>query len=271
MLIGGDRNNFLVVALGAVGGVAAFIREIRLPVLVAAVVPALIVYNTVEIYRQASDRSLAGLEEAYFAANDREADASSFALTTLTVRATFDIAPKPQPYAWGYYKLIGFGGIVPLVRGVLIGKNSGFTDTSQVLAYYIIGPEATWSLGSNPLSDLYFDFGQIGVVLGFALFGYVAAAVRNFIARKGPSSPRMFLYIVTLAMMSEVPRYTVDFPVRIVVWGYLIFWLYARINPAARLAKRAERLKPRPASVNGRYPPLRGEPPAEQLSTVGPS
>jgi hypothetical protein len=234
ILIGGDRNSFLVIALGAAGGVAAFLREIRWPIILAAIVPALIVYNTVEIYRQASDKSVAGLQQSFFDGNSKDDDKSSFTLTTLTVRATVDIAPTLEPYALGYYKLVGFGGIVPFVRGFLIGKDTGFTDTSQVIQYYVLGPDATWSLGSNPVSDLYLDFGPIGVVAGLTLLGYAAAAARNFVVRKGPSSPRIFLYIATLAMLSEAPRYTLDFPVRTVVWGYLAFWIYEALKPAAR-------------------------------------
>lgn len=247
ILAGGDRNHFLVIALAAVGGVAAFLREIRWPIILGAIVPALIVYNTVEIYRQASDKSLTGLVEAYTDANNREDNSSSFALTTLTVRATFDMAPQPEPYALGYYKAVGFGGVVPLVRGFLLSDKQGFSDTSQVIRHYVLGPNAVWSLGSNPISDLYLDFGPIGVVIGLALLGYVASVTRNFVVREGPSSPRIFLYIVLLAMMSEVPRYTLDFPVRIVVWGYLVFWLYERINPAARKIARTSR---RPANFN---------------------
>jgi len=244
VLAAGDRNNFLVIALAAAGGVAAFLREIRWPLILGAIVPALIVYNTVEIYRQAPDKSLAGLAEAYSNANNREDNSSSFALTTLTVRATFDMAPQPEPYALGYYKVVGFGGVVPFVRGFLIGEGQRFTDTSQVIRYHVLGPNAGWSLGSNPISDLYLDFGPIGVVIGLALLGYTAAMLRNFVVREGPSSPRIFLYIVLLAMMSEVPRYTLDFPVRIVVWGYLVFWLYERLNPAARIKTRGPRRAP---------------------------
>ncbi|WP_421850556.1 O-antigen polymerase [Novosphingobium sp.] len=241
ILIHGDRNNFLVVALGAVGGYAAFLREVRWPILLAAVIPALIVYNTIEIYRQASDQGWSGLEQAFTDASHRDDDESSFALTTMTVRATFDFAPDPEPYAGGYYKLVGFGGIVPLVRGIIIGKSERFTDTSQVIAYYVLGPDANWSLGSNPLSDLYLDFGPAGVAIGLALLGYVSAQTRNYIAKNGPSSPRIFLYVALLAMMSEVPRYTIDFPVRIVVWGSLVYWLYGVINPAARIATHRRR------------------------------
>ena len=238
ILVSGDRNNFLVIAIGAGGGVAAFLRETRWPLILAAIVPALIVYSTIEVYRQAADKSLAGLQQSFFDANSKEDDKSSFALTTLTVRATVDIAPTIEPYAMGYYKLVGFGGIVPFVRGFFIGKDAGFSDTSQVIQYYILGPDAAWSLGSNPISDLYFDFGPIGVAAGLALLGYAAGAVRSFVIRKGPSSPRIFLYIATLAMMSEVPRYSLDFPVRIVVWGYLVFWLYEKLRPAVRLRER---------------------------------
>jgi hypothetical protein len=241
ILIHGDRNNFLVVALGAAGGYAAFVRQIRWPIILAAVIPALIVYNTIEIYRQATDQGWAGLEQAFSDASHRDDDESSFALTTMTVRATFDFAPDPEPYAGGYYKLVGFGGIVPLVRGIIIGKSERFTDTSQVIAYYVLGPDAAWSLGSNPISDLYLDFGPAGVAIGLALLGYVSAQTRNYIARYGPSSPRIFLYVALLAMMSEVPRYTIDFPVRLVVWGSLVYWLYGVVNPAARIAARRRR------------------------------
>lgn len=239
ILIGGDRNNFLVIALAIAGGVAGFLREIRWPILLLSIVPALMIYNTIEIYRQASDQSIQGLIESFEDASNRDDDESSFASTTLTVRATFEIAPQPEPYAMGYYKLVGFGGIIPLVRGALIGNTERFTDTAQVISYYVIGPQATWSLGSNPISDLYMDFGQPGVVFGMAVLGYLAAALRAYITQRGPSAPRVFLYIALVAMMSEVPRYTIDFPVRLIVWGFALFWLYEKLNSASRAAARS--------------------------------
>lgn len=236
VLLQGDRNNFLVILLALVGGVSAFLRELRWPIIIAALFPAMLVYNTVEVFRMLPDPSIQGLMQAWQEASQKSSEDSSFALTTLTLRATFDIVPYYEPFSFGYYKLIGFAGIVPLVRGMLLNGESTFTNTSEVIAHHVLGPNPTWSLGTNPISDLYMEFGSVGVVLGMGLIGYLVARTRNLVMLKGPSSNRIFLYIALFALMSQVPRYSVDSPVRFIVWGALIFWIYDLVKPSRKSA-----------------------------------
>lgn len=237
ILILGDRNNFFLIAVAGIGGFAAFIRKVRWPLIIAMVAVALTLYQAIEIGRAMPEPSL----DAFVAAwNDqgqgRDKNDSSFGNTTITLRATFEITPDHEPYRLGYFKLIGFGGIFPLIRGFLIQPGSGFTTSAEELTYYINGPKG-WGIGSNVLSDIYLDFGLLGICIIMTGLGYFIARYRLRIIKRGLSSRRVFSYMILVGSFCELPRYSLDFPVRMFVWGFLIFFIYEQIFSRLSIVK----------------------------------
>lgn len=226
ILVVGDRNNFLIIALAAGGGVAAFLIKVRWPVIVAATFGALTLYSTIEIVRIMPDPTLDAFMEAYEQANAPDPGGSSFGNTTATLRATFEITPDLVPFAYGRYKLIGFAGVIPLIRGYVLPQNSSFNATADALSYYMIGPSANWSVGSNVLSDIYMDFGLLGVPVLMGAIGYLLARVRSAVASHGATAKVVFTYMILVGTVGEIARYSYDFPVRMLTWGLLIFIAY---------------------------------------------
>ena len=41
------------------------------------------------------------------------------------------------------------------------------------LTWLVIGPQATWGVGTNIVADLYIDFGPLGVFLGMYFLGFL--------------------------------------------------------------------------------------------------
>ncbi|WP_083224610.1 O-antigen polysaccharide polymerase Wzy [Sphingomonas panacis] len=229
ILIQGDRNNFFMIALAALCGVGTFKYRVRWPVIVVMMASALTLYQAVEILRMMPEPSVSAFSDAWQRhANQGNGD-SSLGNTTATLRATFEITPKLSPYAWGYYKLVGFGGIFPFIRGFFITPGAGFVTSADALTYFMIGPSAGWNVGSNLLSDIYMDFGLPGIIILMTVTGYFVVRVRTTIIKRGMSTKRIFVYMVLAGTMTEMPRYSLDFPVRFLVWGFVILFIYEKL------------------------------------------
>jgi hypothetical protein len=248
VLVSGDRNNFLIIALSLSGGAAAFLFRVRWTLVIAGLVAALLLYKGIEVVRMMPEPTLDAFVEAIEAGGDDEPGASSFGNTTATLRATFSITPDQVPYGYGLYKVVGFAGIVPLIRGYflnyILDVGQTYIATAAPLSDNILGFHATWGLGSNILSDIYMDFGLVGVPILMALVGWVQAALRRRIIIRGLTTKVIFLYMIMFSTFAEMPRYSFDFPVRTVVWGWLLLAVYEHVffrkrTPGAAVAARS--------------------------------
>lgn len=243
MITGGDRNNFLIVLLATAGGFCAFIRRIPWLIVFMGAISALMLYQIVEVTRMMPDMSTSSLISALTDQSPAEEErSSSFETTTITLRATFAISPNVVPFAMGYYKLVGISGIFPGSRKIIVQPGSGFRTSAEALTYHTIGTQAGWSVGSNIISDLYMDFGTIGVVGLMALIGWFSTWSRMTIAVNGLNLRRIYIYICTLANVSELPRYSFDAPVRMLVWGILVIAIYEFIFVRRRRQPQGEEL-----------------------------
>lgn len=263
ILIHGDRNSFFLIAIAAGGGLFTFIRRTSWVALAACVLASLVLYTAVETVRMSQGRSFSSLLEKMF--EDRPSEeanrSSSFSITTATLRATFDIVPERLDYGYGKYKLIGFAGIVPLVRGSLLGSDAHLTNTAEVLSNYMLGPNAGWSVGSNLLTDAYMDFGVLGIPALVLLAGLFAGTIQKKATLTPYSTRTITFYLLVLGNFAELSRYAVDFPVRMLMWTFLLFkaydllmWVQGRSIRKAKtqptVASRAPRHRLTPLSLS---------------------
>lgn len=225
LLIIGDRNSFFIVAAMLIAGYYTLFKSIGRIRIVFFLLIALFVYQVIEISRQADERGFTAIFDAVLApANDLKKDDSSFTITTITTRAAIDVVPDQMNYFLGKFKLIGFAGIVPYSRKILVDPNDDFVTSSDVLSYSILGPVRTWSVGSNIVSDIYLDFGVLGVVFLMYGLGEFASYITKKARRRGSSTLWLTLYILCVGLYSELPRYSYDFPVRNIVWTLFLFY-----------------------------------------------
>jgi hypothetical protein len=233
VLLLGDRNTFLLIIIVLVAGVFTFlVRASRLVMVVGAAL-ALILYNGVEAAR-VEGPSVSALWTAIvsdsFARHPAGLDTSSFNITTITLRAGIAAVPDTYAYGYGWYKIVGLFGIVPLVRGRILGDGAPFSDSAYVLTRITIGPNAGWSVGTNVISDIQLDFGPIAVPVVMLVVGLLTGYARWRLASGQISSNAIAMYLVTVALVSELPRYALDFPVRIILWTAAILWVVRVIS-----------------------------------------
>lgn len=219
LLASGDRNNFLLIAMVYLVGLCSFLLRVRLPVLIGVACAGWLVYQAVEVTRASGARSIGEFLTALSSVEiqDEKFSESSVSLTTATVRAAIDIDPNASPQYYGWFKLVGFLGIVPYARRLLPVPVDGHYTSAQVITEKILGQNPTWSLGSNLVSDVVLDFGVYGAIFVFYLLGRFSTSLVGA-TRVSDSPVSEALYLIVCALFFQMPRYSLDFPVRNIAW-----------------------------------------------------
>ncbi|MFL2000087.1 O-antigen polymerase [Microbacterium sp. A1-JK] len=211
----GDRNSFLLLAIALGGGVFTLWKRASLIVLFASLAGGLLLYNFVEIARMGGDPGAV--------AASSQSDESSFNITTITLRASVVAVPESYDFAFGTYKMVGLLGVIPLLRGLFVTYfDPPYYTSAELLGDVILGPNAVWNTGSNVISDAYMDFGVPGVIGILLILGIFAGSMARGLNRDPLNPVRAVLYISTLALFAELPRYSADFPVRALAWTALL-------------------------------------------------
>lgn len=223
----GDRNSFLLIAIVCFGGLFTYVYRATRTHLVLFLIGALALYQTIEISRMSETMSFSTAFAIAFSGNSVPTTSdSSFNITTVTSRATFAVVPEKIDYGYGIYKIVGILGVIPLIRGVIFGNSLEYEATSKVLGYEMLPPNASWGVGSNIISDFYIDFGVPGIVAGMFICGLFAGKIQLSAATYPRSVKVASIYLLSIAVFSELPRYTADFPIRPIVWTFLLFKLF---------------------------------------------
>jgi oligosaccharide repeat unit polymerase len=220
----GDRNSFFINAIILIGGYFSLIKSASRKFLFVGVVGALLLYNIIEITRRSDDRSVDAYLNAYKLMQDKEG--SSFDITLLGYRFTFDFIPQRHDYFYGKFFLLSITSIVPFLSGQLVSPDDSYIASSTVITYTLNGANSNWGLGSNIVSDLYMDFGAIGVIIFIFIIGRFAVFTQQKFETNN-SIKWTTVYLMTLAMFAEISRYGFAFPVRNLVWTFLFFGLFS--------------------------------------------
>lgn len=234
LLLSGDRNAFLLIAIVGIGGLVTFRIRTGRWVLVALGVVAIPLYNAIEALRSGRIGSVFDFFSSSGAAAASYGGDTSFNISTISVRAALARVPEAIDYGYGLYKLIGAAGVIPFIRGMVIPPGIPYLQSSDVLNDVLLGPRARWGVGSNVIADAYVDLGVLAVPILLFGVGAFAAYVQRAVTRMPDSPWRSVVYLMTLALIAEIPRYSLDFPVRPLVWTLLLFWALSMLRKQGR-------------------------------------
>ena len=228
LLVLGDRNTFFILAIVFGGGYFTFVKKIKYIGLISAIFIAISTYNIIEISRNADERGIEAITNAITSTNENSHSITegSFNNTTITSRAVFSLVPDKHDFFLGKIKIIGFAGIVPFSRSLFVDKSDRYTTSADIITEGVLGPDSTWSLGSNIISDIYVDFGFIGIFFLMLFMGGGAVFVQSKIIKNPNSMKWLVIYLIFLGLYAEAPRYSYDFAVRNIAWTILLFWGY---------------------------------------------
>jgi oligosaccharide repeat unit polymerase len=234
----GDRNNTLLLLLVLAGGLFTFRWRMPLFVLALSTLFLLALYNISEIVRMPTGSIPANanyLDYIVSGAPSSQGDESSFNITTMTVRASVETVPSSIPFQFGYFKVIGILGIFPFSRGLFQTLfPSQYSTSADLLGNVMLGPSATWNVGSNVISDSYLDFGVVGVIIILGILGALGALLRNSVAARPHDPARIAMYLLALALLAETPRYSADFAVRSLVWAAMFLVVVQHLSARRR-------------------------------------
>lgn len=238
LLLSGDRNAFLLIAIVGVGGLVTFRIRTGRWVLVALGVVAIPLYNAIEALRSGRIDSIFEFFSSSGAAAASYGGDTSFNISTISVRAALARVPEAIDYGYGLYKLIGAAGVIPFIRGMVIPPGIPYLQSSDVLNDVLLGPRARWGVGSNAIADAYVDLGVLAVPILLFGVGVFVALVQRAVTRMPDSPWRSVVYLMTLALIAEIPRYSLDFPVRPLVWTLMLFWALSVLRKQGRSSPR---------------------------------
>ena len=228
----GDRNTFFLVGIVVFAGFFTFIKSISRKQIIFFLIAALFTYQVIEISRVLESKDLSSFVDAFNTAlNSFKVDIdknSSFDITTTGSRASFKVIDEKGFY-YGKFKLISLASIIPYSSRIFVDPNDVFTGSSNALKAEMIGLSAVWGVGTNIITDCFMDFGLIGVIVIMFFIGRFGGYVKSKTQNNINSPKWMFLYIITLSYYAEIARYGFDFPLRSIVWTYLLFFTINKV------------------------------------------
>jgi hypothetical protein len=255
LLVLGDRNAFLLFALVIGGGYFTFVRRASRVVIAVALSVWMVVYRSIEVLRFTPNWYRAGniwsliQNSPYYQQTSGE---SSLNITTIGVRATVEKFPYVYDFTHGVLKLIQFSTIIPFSGKLYLPYlNPDYTSSAVMLGDIMLPAEATYEPGTNVISDSYIDFGVPGVVVMLFGIGLFAKAIRNYVARDPGDAHRVVMYLLTMALLAELPRYAIEVPARTLAWALifsaLVGALAGQLNARAAASPMARTVHERPA------------------------
>ena len=229
LLVLGNRSSFLLFALVLMGGYFTFVRRAPFILLVVAFGGWMFVYRIIESVRHIPDWYRSGnFWELLYTSPDylRSSAESSFNITTVGLRATVQTVPETYDFMYGVFKLVQFCAIIPFSGKLYLPYlQPAYTNSQEMLRDIMIGTWSTWDPGTNVISDPYIDFGVPGVVVMLFAIGLSAKAMRNYVTRDPYDTHRVVMYLLTMALFAEIPRYTTDVSVRVLAWAFIFSML----------------------------------------------
>jgi oligosaccharide repeat unit polymerase len=244
VLLSGDRNAFLLIAIVAIGGAVTFrIRTGRWVLIVLGFI-AIPLYSAIEALRSGRIGSVFAFFSSEGSAAASYGGDTSFNISTISIRAALARVPEAIDYGYGLYKLIGAAGVIPFIRGLVVPPGIPHLQSSDVLNDILLGPRARWGVGSNVIADAYLDFGVLAVPVLLFVLGVFVAYVQRAVTRLPDSPWRSVMYLMTLALIAEIPRYSLDFPVRPLVWTLMLFWAISFLSTSVGSQSRQRMMAP---------------------------
>lgn len=184
-------------------------------------------------------------------ANERSEDLSSrsksFLKPTLELAAsvrTLHAAGsyvKNEGHTNGVFQAVQILGILP-GAGILVQRIFGidFTEfkSTTLVTHYIFGPFPTHSLGTSAVGDIYLDFGAVGVLILFFIFGYMVRYVEIRIFSKHLAT--LFVFVIFFVFLSKaiyIGRSTIVILFREIIQLYIVIRLSLYVSGVNSLKK----------------------------------
>jgi oligosaccharide repeat unit polymerase len=156
--------------------------------------------------------------------------ASSARCVTMAV----DYVDKGGSHTYGLFALQDIMLLFPSVKGTFINfinLPKFYTSSAQLLTFQYLGPFATWGVGTSCVADAYLDFGAIGVIIVFLLFGIFCRYLEIRLFGKGLISYILLAIAFSIFAYSiYIPRSTILYSLNKVFYISILIYFTIFIN-----------------------------------------
>ncbi|MGK6340740.1 O-antigen polymerase [Chryseobacterium sp. DT-3] len=125
------------------------------------------------------------------------------ATSVLTISTAVNKVPTRYDHFYGLFMFQNFSVIIPGLNSFLnarLGIDTNFFSSSVFLTYLSLGSNAKWGVGTSAVADVYLDFGILGVIVIFIIFGYLTKKIEVYVL--GYNSTNFLLVAIYLLFFS---------------------------------------------------------------------
>lgn len=237
----GDRSELIFTLATAVFAYSVSFKHIPLSIVLVGVLLLGMLSSAVRVFREFDERTLGSLVELILNPSEDvsvEGGVANIASSGLLLLAATNAVPEKFDYFNGKLKVMEALGVIPFGR-FFFGDFAGAShyqkkdyNTSFWLTWLVIGPQATWGVGTNIVADLYIDFGPLGVFLGMYFLGFLGGYFKTRF-HVSNSLVFIFMYCYFAGFMTILPRYGILSIIRGLLWPFLLIKLseyFFRVN-----------------------------------------
>lgn len=164
-----------------------------------------------------------------FSENTKELATSARCLNIAT-----DYVENGGKHTFGIFFMQDVMLLIPSLKGTVINAldvPKHLTSSPQFLTFLDLGAFATWGVGSTCIADTYLDFGVIGVVFIFMLFGYISRYFECLIFSN--NLPNFILLAIAFSVFAYsiyIPRSTILYSLNKVFYIAALVYMVIIIN-----------------------------------------
>ncbi|MDR6157745.1 oligosaccharide repeat unit polymerase [Chryseobacterium sp. SLBN-27] len=188
IIVSGDRGPIIYMSLALLFGYL-YLNEVKISAtkLTSVLIVGAVVISILGMIRRAGvtlDTAInSKIENTYYPDSFLPAT-KELATSVLTISTAVNKIPSNYDYFYGLFLFQNFSVIVPGLNSFLnskIGIDANYFSSSVFLTYLSLGSNAKWGVGTSAIADVYLDFGIIGIILIFILFGYFTKKLEVYV------------------------------------------------------------------------------------------
>ena len=154
--------------------------------------------------------------------------------------AVVDFVPEKHPHTFGRFQFqqilfaIPFTGAIPAY--IFSDFSYRYKGPASFVTWVIQGDKPTYGDGTTCITDMYVEFGVVGIISGMFFLGYLLRYLEIQLFSK--RLPSLFPHIFSFVYLSDaiyISRSSILFGFRSVVWIYIAMYLNAKLFSQAKI------------------------------------
>lgn len=147
------------------------------------------------------------------------------AMSARSLNIAVSNVPSQYEHTYGLFMLQDIMLLVPSLRGLFVDYfniPAPLTTSPRFLSWLDLGAFSTWGVGTTCTADIYLDFGLIGILVIFLLFGYVVRRLELIgFSNAAVGFPVLIVIFLFFAYSIYIPRATIIYALSKFTYIYL--------------------------------------------------